>query len=238
MVEYKSSVLYSNEGTLYFYYSLFKRLYAPVAQLDRALACGARGRKFESCRVYHKLYGEVQEWLNWPLSKSGMGQLIEGSNPSLSAIDIMKITIITIGKKHEAWIQPGIFRFLERLRAPFAAEMIILPHSSFEGDRARQEESERIFSRLNSDDFVILLDERGKNLSSPELSDLITEHIDKHIVFIIGGAYGVTSDLRQKSNVVWSLSNLVFPHQLVRLILAEQLYRAQEIHRGSHYHHS
>ena len=76
----------------------------------------------------------------------------------------MKITIITIGKKHEAWVQPGIFRFLERLRAPFAAEMIILPHSSFEGDRARQEESERIFSRLNSDDFVILLDERGKKL--------------------------------------------------------------------------
>jgi len=150
----------------------------------------------------------------------------------------MKIIIITIGKKNEAWVQPGIFRFLERLRAPFAAEMIILPHSSFEGDRARQEESERIFSRLNSDDFVILLDERGKNLSSPELSDLITEHIDKHIVFIIGGAYGVTNDLRQKSNVVWSLSNLVFPHQLVRLILAEQLYRAQEIHRGSHYHHS
>ena len=180
----------------------------------------------------------MQEWLNWPLSKSGMGQLIEGSNPSLSAIDIMKITIITIGKKNEAWVQPGVSRFLERLRAPFVAEMIILPHSSFEGDRARQEESERIFSRLNSDDFVILLDERGKNLSSPELSNLITEHINKYIVFIIGGAYGVTSDLRQKSNVVWSLSNLVFPHQLVRLILAEQLYRAQEIHRGSHYHHS
>ena len=55
-----------------------------------------------------------------------MGQLIEGSNPSLSAIDIMKITIITIGKKNEAWVQPGVSRFLERLRAPFAAEMIIL----------------------------------------------------------------------------------------------------------------
>ncbi|WP_457915238.1 23S rRNA (pseudouridine(1915)-N(3))-methyltransferase RlmH [Candidatus Minimicrobia naudis] len=94
-------------------------------------------------------------------------------------------------------------------------------------------------SCLRSDDFVILLDERGKNLSSPELSDLIIDGISiRRIVFIIGGAYGVTYDLRQKSNVVWSLSNLVFPHQLVRLILAEQLYRAQEIHRGSHYHHS
>ena len=180
----------------------------------------------------------MQEWLNWPLSKSGMGQLIEGSNPSLSAIDIMKITVITIGKKHEAWIQPGIFRFLERLRPPFVTEMVILPHSSFEGDRARQEESERILTRLNSDDFVILLDERGKNLSSPELSDLITSHTNNHIVFIIGGAYGVNDDLRQRSSVIWSLSNLVFPHQLVRLILAEQLYRAQEIYRGSQYHHS
>ncbi len=149
----------------------------------------------------------------------------------------MKITILTIGKKNEPWIQPGVFRFLERLRPPFAAEMIILPHSSFEGDRARQEESERISSRLRSDDFVILLDERGKNLSSPELSDLISNHINKHIVFIIGGAYGVTDEMRQRPNVTWSLSKLVFPHQLVRLILAEQLYRAQEIHRGSHYHH-
>ncbi len=149
----------------------------------------------------------------------------------------MKITILSIGKKSEPWIQPGVFRFLERLRLPFAAEMIILPHSSFEGDRARQEESERISSRLRSDDFVILLDERGKNLSSPELSDLISNHINKHIVFIIGGAYGVTDEMRQRANVTWSLSKLVFPHQLVRLILAEQLYRAQEIHRGSHYHH-
>ena len=149
----------------------------------------------------------------------------------------MKIAILTIGKKNEPWIQPGVFRFLERLRPPFAAEMIILPHSSFEGDRARQEESERIFSRLSSDDFVMLLDERGKNLSSPELSDLIINHANKRIVFIIGGAYGVNETLRQKANIVWSLSNLVFPHQLVRLILAEQLYRAQEIHRGSRYHH-
>lgn len=150
----------------------------------------------------------------------------------------MKITVITIGKKHEAWIQPGIFRFLERLRPPFATEMVILSHSSFEGDRARQEESERILTRLDPDDFIILLDERGKNLSSPELSNLISSHINKHIVFIIGGAYGVNDDLRQRSNVVWSLSKLVFPHQLVRLILAEQLYRAQEIYRGSQYHHS
>jgi len=82
-----------------------------------------------------------------------------------------------------------------------------------------------------------LLDERGRNLSSPELSAVIVEHTSQSIVFIIGGAYGVTDDVRRRANLVWSLSKLVFPHQLVRLILTEQLYRAQEIARGGKYHH-
>ncbi|QCT40315.1 23S rRNA (pseudouridine(1915)-N(3))-methyltransferase RlmH [Candidatus Saccharibacteria bacterium oral taxon 488] len=149
----------------------------------------------------------------------------------------MKITILTIGKRHEPWVEPGITRFLERLRAPFAAEMIIIPHSGQIGDRARQDESERLISRLRPHDFIILLDERGRNLSSPELSQLILDHTDQHIVIIIGGAYGVTETLHRRADIVWSLSRLVFPHQLVRLILAEQLYRAQEIARGSSYHH-
>ena len=92
-------------------------------------------------------------------------------------------------------------------------------------------------SRLKPHDFVILLDERGRNLSSPELSRLVLDHTDQHIVIIIGGAYGVTETLHRRADIVWSLSRLVFPHQLVRLILAEQLYRAQEIARGGSYHH-
>jgi ribosomal RNA large subunit methyltransferase H len=150
----------------------------------------------------------------------------------------VKITILTIGKRHEPWVEPGIKRFLERLRAPFVAEMIItIPHSGQIGDRARQDESERLMSRLKPHDFIILLDERGRNLSSPELSRLILDHTDQHIVIIIGGAYGVTETLHRRADIVWSLSRLVFPHQLVRLILAEQLYRAQEIARGGAYHH-
>lgn len=150
----------------------------------------------------------------------------------------MKITILSVGKRNEHWIEPGVQRFLERLRAPFAAEMILIPHSSAGEATARQEESERLLSRLKSDDFVILLDERGKNLSSPELSELITTHSRQHIVIIIGGAFGVTEAVRQRANSIWSLSRAVFPHQLVRLILFEQLYRAQEIAKGSGYHHA
>ena len=117
--------------------------------------------------------------------------------------------------------------------------MGFLPHSQFTADRARQEESERILSRLKAEDFVILLDERGKNIDSPALSRLIEAEIShgRQIVVIIGGAYGVNDRVLGRANFVWSLSRLVFPHQLVRLILTEQLYRAQEIARGGGYHH-
>ena len=104
-----------------------ERLYAPVAQLDRALACGARGRKFESCRVYHISFMERCR-SGW----TGRSRKAVWGNSSRVRIPLsppqllkMKITILTIGKKNEPWIQPGVFRFLERLRPPFAAEMII-----------------------------------------------------------------------------------------------------------------
>lgn len=114
-----------------------------------------------------------------------------------------------------------------------------MPHSSLTGVSARQEESERILSRLKDDEFVVLLDERGKLLDSPTLSKALLEPLEKSqpVTMIIGGAYGVTDAVHTRVDLVWSLSPLVFPHQLVRLLLIEQLYRAQEIARGGHYHH-
>ena len=151
----------------------------------------------------------------------------------------MLIRIIAIGKKHESWVADGIERYQKRLRQPFAVEWVLLPHSSLEGDRARQEESERILSRLGTDDSVVLLDERGKALDSPQLSSLLTENFNQSrtVVLVIGGAYGVDATVHHRANTVWSLSPLVFPHQLVRLILAEQIYRAQQISLGGSYHH-
>lgn len=149
------------------------------------------------------------------------------------------ITIFSVGKKHELWVQTGIERYQKRLKKPYDIEWALLPHSAFEGTRARQEESERILSRLKPDDFVLLLDERGKNIDSPALSQLLDTELgrSRHVVVVIGGAYGVDESVHQRASFVWSLSNLVFPHQLVRLILTEQLYRAQEISRGGGYHH-
>ena len=151
----------------------------------------------------------------------------------------MPLKVITVGKKHEYWVSEGIDRYQKRLRAPFSFEWVLLPHSSLEGVSARQEESERIQKRLEDFDYVVLLDERGRELNSPTLAATLTNELDrsKRVALVIGGAYGVTDELRNNSQLVLSLSPLVFPHQLVRLILVEQLYRAQEITQGGKYHH-
>lgn len=151
----------------------------------------------------------------------------------------MSIKIICVGKKHETWVSEGIERYQKRLKKPFDLEWVLLAHSALEGLAARQEESGRILSRIDNRDYVILLDERGKNISSPDLSTRLTSLLDisQPISIIIGGAYGVDEIVGRRANFIWSLSNLVFPHQLVRLILTEQIYRAQEIGANKPYHH-
>lgn len=151
----------------------------------------------------------------------------------------MPIRIIAVGKKHESWVAEGINRYQKRLKRPFEIEWVLLPHSSREGTVARQDESERILSRLNANDYAVVLDERGKMVDSVELSALLTRELEasRPVTLIIGGAYGVDDTIHSRADFVWSLSPLVFPHQLVRLLLTEQLYRAQEIAAGNPYHH-
>ncbi len=151
----------------------------------------------------------------------------------------MSLHILAVGRKHESWVADGIERYQKRLKAPFSLEWILMAHSSFDGLKARQDESERILSRVTAYDFVILLDERGKSFDSPTLASVLEGQLDhsQKILIIIGGAFGVTDELRNKAAIVWSLSPLVFPHQLVRLMLTEQLYRAQQIVIGGSYHH-
>ncbi|MBL5973602.1 MAG: 23S rRNA (pseudouridine(1915)-N(3))-methyltransferase RlmH [Candidatus Leucobacter sulfamidivorax] len=147
--------------------------------------------------------------------------------------------MLAIGRKHETWVAEGIDRYERRLRKPFDATWQLLPHSAREGEAARAEESDRLLAKLDRDDFVVLLDERGRNVDSRELARLLRAAFDaaRPVALVIGGAYGVDERVRQRADFVWSLSKLVFPHQLVRLIAAEQLYRAQEIAAGRPYHH-
>ena len=114
-----------------------------------------------------------------------------------------------------------------------------LPHSALSNTTARQEESRRILSHINANAYVILLDEKGKIIDSPGLTKLLLVPFEssRQVMIIIGGAYGVDETIKQRADFTWSLSHLVFPHQLVRLILVEQLYRAQEIAADNPYHH-
>jgi 23S rRNA (pseudouridine1915-N3)-methyltransferase len=116
----------------------------------------------------------------------------------------MAIKIIAVGKKHEPWVGEGIRRYETRLKRPFTFEWVLLPHSAREGFAAREDESERLITRLHPDDFVILLDERGKLLDSPTLSRLLLGPIEssKPVVCIIGGAYGVDDSVHRRADVV------------------------------------
>lgn len=150
------------------------------------------------------------------------------------------INIIAIGRKHESWLVESIERYEKRLRAPFDIKWEFIPPSKQKGSKAREEESGRIFKALNPSQLVFLLDERGKLLDSPALSKKLEEtlHHSSRITIIIGGAYGINDDLRKRADFTWSLSPLVFPHQLVRLILIEQIYRSQTIVNSTPYHNT
>ena len=141
------------------------------------------------------------------------------------------IHIIAGGKKHLDWVNIAVSEYQKRLKKPFNIEWELI-----EEEKLNQYLAKWPFS---GQQYVILLDERGKNLSSPELSGILSQQFvnSREVVIIIGGAFGVSEEIRQKSNLVWSLSRLVFPHQLVRAILAEQVYRAQEVWNGGKYHH-
>jgi 23S rRNA (pseudouridine1915-N3)-methyltransferase len=149
----------------------------------------------------------------------------------------MIIKIITIGNKPSPELQTLIAEYIKRFPRTISITWQYLKHANGDVLTSKQQESENILRAIDTTDFVVLLDETGKQLSSPELSELIF-HQNNTIVFIIGGSYGVNETVHKRAQVVWSLSKLVFPHQLVRLLLSEQLYRAYSIHINHPYHHS
>jgi len=157
----------------------------------------------------------------------------------------MKILVCSFGKSHEIYIREGIAIFSDRIQHYFPISWQILspPKQAANMDATvlKEEEGKKILEFLQPTDKLILLDERGKNLHSPELANLLQQHADqgtKNLVFLIGGAFGVSDAVKKRADFCWSLSNLVFPHMLVRLILAEQLYRACTIMRNEKYHHA
>lgn len=156
----------------------------------------------------------------------------------------MKFQFWTVGKNHEPYVKEGIGLFTKRIANYYPVEWNIIPSpknaAMLSEMDLKKKEGETICGFLQKDDHLVLLDERGKQFSSEELAVFIQKRANestKNIVFLIGGAYGVSDEVRKRANHTWALSKLVFPHQLVRLILAEQIYRACSINRNEKYHH-
>ena len=159
----------------------------------------------------------------------------------------MKIQIITIGKKHNKNLENYILDFEKRIKTHFALEWTILGSVDDNSKEVQtKKESEKILEILgkenknNKSNYIILLDENGKEKSTVEWANLIEEKMNigvEKIIFIIGGAFGVSSEVKEKVDLILSFSKLIFPHQLVRVILVEQIYRSISILKGSKYHH-
>lgn len=140
------------------------------------------------------------------------------------------IRIIAGGKKHQGWVAEAIEEYQKRMKKPYIYDWIFCDETKLEAK----------ITSLDPQDYLIILDETGTELSSPDLcKKLQTLHESyKNVTFLIGGAFGHFSDaINSRANLKLSLSKMVFPHQICRLILAEQLYRAQQIALAHPYHH-
>jgi 23S rRNA (pseudouridine1915-N3)-methyltransferase len=147
----------------------------------------------------------------------------------------MKIVILSVGKEKDEVSDDLIRHFEIRLLRYLPLEWLYITH-----DTTKEKEGDKILSLIKKEDYIVLLDEKGKDMKSEALAELVENRmVDsvRRMVFIIGGAYGVSDKVIDRANHVWKLSSLVFPHMLVRVIVLEQLYRALTIIKGEKYHH-
>lgn len=158
----------------------------------------------------------------------------------------MKITIACVGKIKEKYLTAGIEEFSKRLTPFCKLETLAINEermpdnpSPAEKQQVLERETQRLLAIIPANSYVILLDVIGKQLSSPELAAKLDELAlagNSHITFVIGGAFGYTDALRNRADLALSFSKMTFTHQMIRLLLIEQIYRAFKISRGEKYH--
>lgn len=156
----------------------------------------------------------------------------------------MKIILLTVGKTDIGWVAEGLSSYVSRLRHYVPFEMLEIPElknvSSLTRDQIKLREGELILKNVRPSDNVILLDERGKEYRSVEFARKLGEVMargGRDMVFVIGGAYGFSQQVYERSDSMLSLSRMTFSHQMVRAVFVEQLYRAFTILKGEPYHH-
>jgi 23S rRNA (pseudouridine1915-N3)-methyltransferase len=155
----------------------------------------------------------------------------------------MKTELWAIGKTNERYLEEGMAIYQKRLEHYLKFELTIIPDVKNAGkmspERLKALEAEAVQQRLRPGDFLVLLDENGKQYSSETFAEFINHKLQlsyKRLVFLIGGAYGFAPELRQQAGQLLSLSRMTFSHQMVRLFFLEQLYRAMAILNHEPYH--
>ena len=158
----------------------------------------------------------------------------------------MHITIIAIGKLKEKYLREGINEYLKRLQSYAKVEIIELadekePYnaSTAEEEQIKIKEGERIKAKIKPDSYLIALAIEGKQFTSPALAqklDFLASSGNSHLTFVIGGSLGLSDEILKSADLLLSFSELTFPHQLMRLILLEQIYRSFRIIKGEPYH--
>jgi len=156
----------------------------------------------------------------------------------------MNIEIWSAGKENEPFIEDGMNYYFQKTKPYNPVTLVVLQtpkkNATADIERTKLMEEKMILKKLTPQHYLILLDERGKLLNSIQWPQQFQQCMNqgvKTLVLLIGGAFGVTDTIRKRANQCWSLSHLVFPHQLVRLIVAEQVYRSFSILNNSPYHH-
>ena len=151
-----------------------------------------------------------------------------------------KIKIICLGKTKQKFIKDGINEYLKRISGQYKIDFLILPDAKLSKNNSveivKKKEAEILQKHISSENILIVLDEKGKNFSSLEFADFI-QKAGKNIDFIIGGVYGLRENIKRKADLILSFSSFTFTHQMIRLLLTEQIYRAITIINGKKYHY-
>ncbi len=157
----------------------------------------------------------------------------------------MKITVVSIGKTVKGFVYQGVEEYLKRLTRYIKVDFIVLPDvknsKNLTQPQLLNKEELLLMPYIEACPMVYLLDEKGKQFTSVQLAKFFEAKMlagAKEVVLIIGGAYGVSDRIKESVQGKIALSNLTFSHQMVRVILLEQLYRAMTILKGEPYHHS
>jgi len=154
---------------------------------------------------------------------------------------VLHVTVLAVGKVKEKYLREGIAEYEKRIRPYIRLKMKELPDEPLgkEIEKAQSVEGDRVLREVKDGAFLAALDPQGKQISSEEFSKWFGEREmgGQEIVFAIGGASGLAEKVKKRANAALSFSRLTFPHQLFRLILMEQIYRAYKILRGEKYHY-